>query len=95
MCFSDSESIRDVQFSPHNCYVFAAASENGTIQIWDTRKADKCQTKYSAHNGPVFSCDWHSELQYLATASRDKTIKVNSIKMRFIFTTLQEIKLLF
>lgn len=76
MYISDSESIRDVQFSPHNSYTFAAASENGTIQIWDTRKADKCQTKYSAHNGPVFSCDWHSELQFLATASRDKTIKV-------------------
>ncbi|VVC45443.1 WD40/YVTN repeat-like-containing domain,WD40-repeat-containing domain,WD40 repeat,WD40 repeat [Cinara cedri] len=73
---SDSESIRDVQFSPHNNFVFAAASENGTIQIWDSRKADKCQSKYSAHNGPVFSCDWHSELQLLATASRDKTIKV-------------------
>ncbi|XP_026810871.1 GATOR complex protein WDR24 [Rhopalosiphum maidis] len=73
---SDSESIRDVQFSPHNNYVFAAASENGSIQIWDTRKAEKCLNKFSAHNGPVFSCDWHSELQFLATASRDKTIKV-------------------
>jgi WD repeat-containing protein 24 len=76
LCYSDSESIRDVQFSPHNNYVFAAASENGSIQIWDTRKAEKCLNKFSAHNGPVFSCDWHSELQFLATASRDKTIKV-------------------
>lgn len=72
-----------MQFSPHNTYTFAAASENGTIQIWDTRKADKCLNKFSAHNGPVFSCDWHSELQLLATASRDKTIKV--IYHNFIF----------
>lgn len=56
--------------------MFAAASENGSIQIWDTRKAEKCLNKFSAHNGPVFSCDWHSELQFLATASRDKSIKV-------------------
>ncbi|XP_050427869.1 GATOR complex protein WDR24 [Adelges cooleyi] len=73
---SDSESIRDVQFSPHNYNMFAAASENGTIQIWDLRKNDKCLNKFSAHNGPVFSCDWHSELPFLATASRDKSIKV-------------------
>lgn len=80
LCYSDSESIRDVQFSPHNSCVFSAASENGFIQIWDTRKADKCTNKFSAHNGPVFSCDWHKELQFLATASRDKTIKVINIK---------------
>ncbi|XP_060528349.1 GATOR complex protein WDR24 isoform X2 [Cylas formicarius] len=73
---SNTESVRDVQFSPHNPYVFAAVSDNGSVQLWDVRKPEKYQQQYTAHSGPVFACDWHPETMWLATASRDKTIKV-------------------
>ncbi|KAE8744591.1 hypothetical protein FOCC_FOCC008720 [Frankliniella occidentalis] len=74
---SNTESIRDVQFSPHNSLTaFAAVSENGNVQLWDVRRPDKCTHQYTAHSGPVFACDWHPECNWLATASRDKTIKV-------------------
>ncbi|CAB3227368.1 unnamed protein product [Arctia plantaginis] len=73
---SNTESIRDVQFSPHQANTFAAVSENGNVQLWDVRRHERCLLQFTAHSGPVFACDWHPEMPWLATASRDKTIKV-------------------
>lgn len=77
MFLSNTESVRDVQFSPHNPYTFSAVSDNGSVQLWDIRKTEKAVLQYTAHSGPVFACDWHPEMVWLATASRDKTIKVS------------------
>ncbi|XP_055695511.1 GATOR complex protein WDR24 [Lutzomyia longipalpis] len=74
--FSNSESVRDVKFSPHNPNTFAAVSENGTVQIWDIRKPEKCTNQFTAHSGPIYTCDWHPTQQWLATGSRDKQIKI-------------------
>ncbi|KAJ4434158.1 hypothetical protein ANN_16478 [Periplaneta americana] len=74
--YSNTESVRDVQFSPHIHHAFAAVSENGNVQLWDLRRPDRCYHQFTAHSGPVFACDWHPEVTWLATASRDKTIKV-------------------
>ncbi|PNF34616.1 WD repeat-containing protein 24 [Cryptotermes secundus] len=74
--YSNTESVRDVQFSPQLHHVFAAVSENGNVQLWDLRRPDRCYHQFTAHSGPVFACDWHPEVAWLATASRDKTIKV-------------------
>ncbi|XP_063624491.1 GATOR2 complex protein WDR24 [Cydia splendana] len=73
---SNTESIRDVQFSPHQAHTFAAVSENGSVQLWDVRRSERCVVQFTAHSGPVFACDWHPTAPALATASRDKTIKV-------------------
>ncbi|KAJ8722349.1 hypothetical protein PYW08_004751 [Mythimna loreyi] len=73
---SNTESIRDVQFSPHQAHTFAAVSENGSVQLWDVRRHERCLLQFTAHSGPVFACDWHPDMPWLATASRDKTIKV-------------------
>lgn len=74
--YSNSESVRDVQFSPHLQHLFSSVSENGNVQLWDLRRHDKYYMQFTAHSGPAFACDWHPELEWLATASRDKTIKV-------------------
>lgn len=68
--------MRDVQFCPHSPHTFAAVSENGHVQQWDLRKPDRYYQHFTAHSGPIFACDWHPETIWLATASRDKTIKV-------------------
>lgn len=68
--------MRDVQFCPHSPHTFAAVSENGHVQQWDLRKPDRYFQHFTAHSGPIFACDWHPEAVWLATASRDKTIKV-------------------
>lgn len=36
--FSNSESVRDVKFSPQYSNIFAAVSENGTVQLWDIKR---------------------------------------------------------
>ncbi|KAK9496547.1 hypothetical protein O3M35_013172 [Rhynocoris fuscipes] len=74
--YSNTESVRDVQFSPHSHISFASVSENGNVQTWDVRRPDKPVLQFAAHSGPIFACDWHPETSWLATASRDKTIKV-------------------
>ncbi|XP_053659175.1 GATOR complex protein WDR24 [Anopheles marshallii] len=74
--FSNSESVRDVKFSPHAPNTFAAVSENGTVQLWDIRRNDRCTAQFTAHSGPIYTCDWHPNQPWLATGSRDKQIKV-------------------
>ncbi|XP_058059631.1 GATOR complex protein WDR24 [Anopheles bellator] len=74
--FSNSESVRDVKFSPHAPNTFAAVSENGTVQLWDIRRNDRCTTQFTAHSGPIYTCDWHPIQSWLATGSRDRQIKV-------------------
>lgn len=97
--FSNTESVRDVQFCPQQPYTFAAVSENGHVQQWDMRKPDRYFQHFTAHSGPIFACDWHPEATWLATASRDKTIKVYYfihyiLYIYFIFLTYKLYKIL-
>lgn len=74
-----STSVRDVQFCPASLiyFGFASAGEDGNVQVWDLRRPDKVEKHFLAHTGPVFSLTWHlEERNWLATAGRDKTIKV-------------------
>ncbi|KAL8586391.1 hypothetical protein ACOMHN_023006 [Nucella lapillus] len=76
---NSSESVRDIQFCPANLayFSFAAAYENGLVQLWDLRRPDRCEKHFTAHNEPVFAIDWHPDDKYwLATAGRDKMIKL-------------------
>lgn len=73
---SNSESVRDVKFSPYSPNNFAAVSETGQVQLWDTRRNDKAILQFTAHSGPIYTCDWHPTQHWLATGSRDKQIKV-------------------
>ncbi|XP_048408373.1 GATOR complex protein WDR24 isoform X3 [Stegostoma tigrinum] len=72
-----SESVRDVQFSIKDYFTFAASFENGNVQLWDIRRPDRYERMFTAHNGPVFCCDWHPDDRgWLATGGRDKMVKV-------------------
>lgn len=74
---SNSESVRDVQFNPHDNIHFCAVSDNGNVQLWDMRRPDHVQKEFTAHNGPIFALDWHPDVKnWIATAGRDKTIQV-------------------
>lgn len=65
--------------------MFAAVQENGNVQLWDLRRTDKCERQFTGHSGPVFACDWHpEERRWLATAGRDKTIKVTALQYQII-----------
>lgn len=82
-CCSNSESVRDLQFNPHNPVHFCAVSESGNVQLWDMRRPDRVEKQFTAHGGPIFALDWHPEVKtWIATAGRDKTIKVRVRKGR-------------
>lgn len=77
--FGKAESIRDVQFSPFqgDSQKFAAACENGNVQLWDSRVPNCPFNQYMGHNGPTFAIDWHpEERNWVASAGRDKMVKV-------------------
>ncbi|KAJ8878271.1 hypothetical protein PR048_018848 [Dryococelus australis] len=89
--YSNTESVRDVQFSPHKHHVFAAVSENGNVQLWDMRRPERWNHQFTAHSGPVFACDWHPETPWLATASRDKTIKASKSTLEYTINTIASV----
>ena len=78
IAFSNSVCCRDVSFNPYNHWQFAAVYEDGTILLWDRRKGRKGRVDtINAHSELILSLDWHPvQSGYLATGSRDKTIKV-------------------
>lgn len=91
---SNSESVRDVQFSPaaFSHTHFASVQETGNVELWDIRRSDRPETNFIAHDGPVFACEWHPNQEghrWLATGGRDKTIKVwdmtNSNKPKVLY----------
>lgn len=67
-----SESVRDVQFSMKDYFTFAASFENGNVQLWDIRRPDRYERMFTAHNGPVFCCDWHPDDRYGKLTLRDQ-----------------------
>ncbi|KAF0682369.1 Aste57867_25507 [Aphanomyces stellatus] len=72
-----SESVRDVKFSLFDDTKFAAAFENGTVEIWDLRNNKQPETKFTAHQGHILSLDWHPKLpNVIATGSRDRSVKI-------------------
>lgn len=65
------------QFNPFYPNYFGAAFDNGTIQVWDMRKANVCERNILAHQGLVNCIDWHPEDRSLiASGGRDRLIKV-------------------
>lgn len=76
-----TESVRNVKFSPHNSNSFASVTENGTVVIYDLRKPEKFVNQFTAHSGPIYTCDWHPTNQWLATGGRDKMIKVWNLNL--------------
>lgn len=74
--FLSTESVRNLKISPHNYNTFASATENGTVVIYDLRKPDKFLNQFTAHSGPIYTCDWHPTQPWLATGGRDKMITI-------------------
>ena len=72
----NNEGIRDLRWSPTDGVEFAAGTDNGTIQRWDTRKMTAPLLKLSAHDKTCHSIDWHPSGRYLASAGADKNVKV-------------------
>ncbi|XP_031570799.1 GATOR complex protein WDR24-like [Actinia tenebrosa] len=79
----NSDIIRDVEFSPFDGKLFTAACETGNVQMWDMRRTDMHYHQFMAHNGPIFTIDWHpEERNWIATGGRDKFVKVWDVQCK-------------
>eukprot|EP00051_Salpingoeca_urceolata_P020099 m.298924 g.298924 ORF g.298924 m.298924 type:complete len:737 (+) comp19541_c1_seq9:127-2337(+) len=75
--FQPKEGVRQVAINPHNPHQFAAALENGNIQLWDMRTDKSCDTRIQAHQGPAYCLDWHPDIRNrLASGGRDLMVYV-------------------
>lgn len=70
-----TDAINSLGFSPTTEYLFATASGDKTIGIWDIRNVkDKVHT-LEGHNDAVTSLSWHpTEAGVIATGSYDRRI---------------------
>ena len=60
----------------HDGSMFAAASHDNTISIWNNKSANKthiCELK--GHGGPVYCCVWSHDGGLLASCSHDTTLR--------------------
>ena len=72
-----SGSVEDVCWSPGEATVFASASSDRTVRMWDVRMKDKCAAFVAAHRTDVNVISWNALRQHLlASAADDGSFKV-------------------
>lgn len=69
-------SVEDLQFSPNQANVFASASADKTIKIWDARTKPKPQLSVVAHSNDVNVISWNRYVNFYIKSFCDSTIKV-------------------
>ena len=74
-----SDGVRHTKWSPNQTWNFALATDNGTVQFWDTRHNKSPLLKIAAHSGTCNSIDWHPDGKHLVSAGRDQNVKVWSL----------------
>ncbi|KAL4962295.1 WD repeat protein [Aspergillus stella-maris] len=72
----NSDAIRDIRWSPLDGVLVAAATDSGSIQLWDVRKQTSPVLRITAHDRPCYSVDWHPNGKHLVSAGTDKLVKV-------------------
>jgi ribosome assembly protein RRB1 len=68
---SHSSSVEDLAWSPSEEFIFASASADKTIRIWDIRTKEKCQMWIAAHKKDVNVLDWNAKIQHLLVSGGD------------------------
>lgn len=64
-------SIEDIQWSPTEATVFATASVDKTVRIWDTRAQGKSMLTVEAHAEDVNVISWSRLINYLLVSGSD------------------------
>ncbi|KAL4780752.1 hypothetical protein BJX76DRAFT_337065, partial [Aspergillus varians] len=72
----NSDSIRDIRWSPADGVLFAAATDSGAIQLWDIRKSSSPVMRITAHDRPCYSVDWHPDGRHIVSGGTDRQVKV-------------------
>ncbi|KAJ3026388.1 ribosome biosynthesis protein rrb1 [Rhizophlyctis rosea] len=66
-----TDSVEDIQWSPSQGHVFASASVDRTIKVWDVRSANPLQLSITAHDSDVNVISWSRSVTYLIASGSD------------------------
>ncbi|CAG8471296.1 5672_t:CDS:2 [Ambispora gerdemannii] len=66
-----TSSVEDLQWSPSENNVFASASADQTVRIWDTRNKKKEALGIKAHEADVNVITWNRKVEYLLASGSD------------------------
>ena len=68
---SHKDSVEDIQWSPNEATVFASASVDKTVRIWDTRAKGKSMLHITAHEADVNVISWSRLVSSLLVSGSD------------------------
>jgi hypothetical protein len=71
-----SDTVRDVKWSPTVGTEFAFATDNGTVQKWEYRNTKGPVLRINAHDSNCRAIDWHPDGKHLMSAGIDRLVKV-------------------
>ena len=80
---SHTSSVEDLQWSPSENTVFASASADQTVRVWDIRaKGRKSVVSVKAHSDDVNVISWNKQVEYLLVSGGDEGgLKVWDLRM--------------
>lgn len=68
-------SISQLIFNPHETGKIASSSIDQTVMVWDYSKLPS-GIKFKSHQDAVYSLSWSPKTNLIASASKDRTVKI-------------------